>query len=350
MSEKMTDATLEERLWYIAQELGQQTGDELRAHISAVTDERDEAKRIHAANVEAGIELAKDFNRIGGIGYEVDGVFTRSRALLMETVALRERVKVLEGMHDSAEHRVDVLESRLDAIRQRAWDERAVAEAAWAAYSERKPMRPDVTGGNSRDMALAVARYILSEDASEYTVNESRPAPDGVEPVTADADPLFPERMCGPHPVVGGWGVVCILPKGHEGGHSDGTDTDEVALHAESTTADAFATVRAGMGGDALPSAYHKAREGLSLLERRMGAQEAVLQRVLAAWMAHEVTGSPTLFYDVERALTNAPPVFTPVEVRKVAEEVRAAEMKDGTGTIDPLVELLARLALLRVP
>lgn len=58
--------------------------------------ERDEARRIHAANVEAGIELAKEFNRVGGIGVEVDGVFRRARvlvALFVENKAARERAE-----------------------------------------------------------------------------------------------------------------------------------------------------------------------------------------------------------------------------------------------------------------
>lgn len=122
MSEKMTEEALSELFADVLHEWGEWREVMLRHHIAALEAElaeqkalnrrlvdeqcaltvraeqaereRDEARRIHAANVEAGIELAKEFNRVGGIGYEVDGVFRRARALLslfLDEKAARER-------------------------------------------------------------------------------------------------------------------------------------------------------------------------------------------------------------------------------------------------------------------
>lgn len=69
----------------------------LRTEMERLTRERDAALRIHAANVEAGIELAKEFNRVGGIGYEVDGVFRRARALLALFLSWKARAEAAEA-------------------------------------------------------------------------------------------------------------------------------------------------------------------------------------------------------------------------------------------------------------
>lgn len=97
--------------------------DRLSAHIAALTAERDEAKRMHAANVEAGCELAKAFDK-AKVGSPADGVFIRCRALLALVGELRERVQALEVERDDFQEQ---------ATRHHAHNVSLVAErnAAW---------------------------------------------------------------------------------------------------------------------------------------------------------------------------------------------------------------------------
>jgi hypothetical protein len=179
-----------------------------------------------------------------------------------EEHALRERVKALE--EDVADRRALAhkwktsatgLHATLAAIRQRAGD---------AAQF----MRVYQTGG-----MVAVARYIVGEDGA----GAETPAP-----------------YCDEH----------------------GASNGECATsHPEPTTAEAFATARKGIGGDALPSACHGARGAIALLERRMGELEALADSVNAGWV------------EPVPAITATPPDFTLEEVETV---VRGALTDSG--------------------
>lgn len=143
MSQKMTDETLRALLYSITHTWSAQAADDLRAHIAAVTAERDEARgaMVLAAN---------------------------------ERDALRERVREVERERDQwresryiAAGERHVAESRLSAIRQRA------GESEW------------VEGLTRKHGVHAAIRYIVGDDATAQTCGNC----EDVQPETCATHP-----------------------------------------------------------------------------------------------------------------------------------------------------------------
>lgn len=334
MSVKMTDAALDGLLRWVgwmdkSMGPGGTAEADLRAHIAALTAERDEAledaKRADTAAVRNVAELDALRERVRALERENTQHCTwREVAEARATQAARARDRAKEAVEQRHRQAQDA-ESRLAAIRQWAGDTGHLGVIAWnAAYSRETESMAEKTPR----MAEAVARYIVGDDApasSEMDGLREECGNTGIdrrgaEPIAAHADPTLPEWMCGPHPVVGGWGVVCVLPKGHEGGHSDGTETDEVAPPPEPTTAEAFAKLRGFLREDYDPEEFEALSAALSLLERRMGAALALANDVEQLGNLHSGGGVVAVSKAILATLTDAPTVFTLEDVCKAME------------------------------
>jgi hypothetical protein len=297
MSGKMTDEVLDHRLKQYGYFTNPVREAELRAHISALTAELDEKN----TDLQAQTTLTLNAH--------------------VERDALRERVKTLEArdkhLVEAATNLAterDNIASALAAIRQRAGDEasllrRAEVGAIMGAGSSEwdEDIHAEVAQRGDVDTlhgaALAVARYILGDDATG-------PSETPAERVA---------RMCAMHDarIVGGMDA---------GPEQEPRPCDVQREAPEPTTAEAFATLRhanehGGWSGEAV--------DALSLLELRMGELEALLDSVNAGWAG--------------AALTDAPSVFTLEEIRKAFRETYI-----GATTDDLLRNMVERLAALR--
>ena len=277
MSGKMSERDLEQSLTNMAAYWSSLSAGRISAHIAALTAERDEA--MHRAKLAAGAHV----EAVQRCEHNEDVVR-----------ALRERVKALEADLDDKRalaHKWKTsakgLHGHLADIRQRAGEHATVGTIALNAMS-----LPDA---EPADAGTAVARYILGEDAPAQTETPS-------ERVT---------RLCAMEArIVGGM----------------------EAHHAEPTTAEAFAEVRSLVedidAGKAVgTNNVARALSALSLLERRMGAQERVVRGVLDI----EAIQPDWLRALARSALTDVPPVSTvPAELATLiegfADEVRRAE------------------------
>jgi hypothetical protein len=359
---KMTDADADEALGQLTYGAPTTTRERLtgsiRAHIAALTAERDEAAVRHAEEIEAW----KDATGLE-CGGDPDGVTPKGLArfiagLEQERDTLRERVKVLEERvrsMDTENRRLAREERRLAAIRQRAGDYSALIRT-YAATVAKGP------GEGTRKAAVqAVARYILGEDAPAPSENEQAPdviahvlGGDGCNP-TSEMDGLRGEMAEKPEPTA--TATLGPLWNAHQEVMRNGV---------EPTTAEAFATARAGLTDAkrgatvAGERAAEHVERTLSLLERRMGEMawaldpframaevlvrmrpdapdDAVVRRTsISANSSHALTMG-----DCRRlaALTDAPPVFTLEEVEQVLrrEELGPATARRVRGALTAL-------------
>jgi hypothetical protein len=268
-----------------------QATERVRAHIAALTAERDGWERVAGTNAESAL------------------------AAQGERDALRERVQALEAwgsnVCDALDLRwqppdatlwtrlgdVTLAERLLAAIRQRAGDGVILARlargavgvpAASLANSWRE--MTDLAQQQWSNAGLAVARYLLGEDA---TGAAQEPATEqGPECATCQERGDF-ERLC-----------------------CKGPQASVSAL--EPTTAEAFATLHAVVD-DHLEhlEAVRISKAALALLERRMGAQEGALRQCAetptgCVWCGEFDHRDKCV---IRAALTDAPPVFTLEEV-----------------------------------
>lgn len=194
-------------------------------------------------------------------------------------------------------------ESRLAAIRQRAGDDSRLAEVLEQNVGK---------GGNAA--LRAVARYILGDEApSEVDGRENEDAK---------------------------WCAVC----GEVGQHKMSCrpqNREDAARHAEPTTAEAFASIKREWGHGSPASERNLGY--VSLLERRMGAQQRALEEVLK--LHHRMPGD--VISQIQAALTDASPVFTLEDVERAFGKA-SSKMRGDDTTADLLAEMLEFLTALR--
>lgn len=273
MSQKMTDEQWQEALIVHAggHTWNKYTQDDVVAHIAALTAERDGE---HAERVKC-VEARRVAN-------------TERETVERERDALRERVKALAHLErDNAS-----LRSRLAAIRKRACTIGLAQEEVRHILGEDTPAPSELDG--------------LRGEMVEQTAEEARAEleADGVDV------PAFLGR-CRETVRRARAGLTTIAP----------------------TTAVAFAKLRAEHA--AWTDDAKRVLPLLSLLERRMAAQDAALRRYLAQY---DEKGGPTPDIDILRAaLADAPPVFT-------LEEVRSVVHKLGPLSTEYVMEALAAL------
>lgn len=326
--EKMTDERLKELLYSITHTWSAKAAEELRAHIAALTAERDDSDRLARIRRE---ELEKAERMLNARNEEIDALRERVQALERDVIeqdrvitnsaiarvgrdrqiealelglraANRATVRIerilgevqavttpLSTPGELVATTVERLARRLAAIRQRAGDMDALSKvgevcaimgsprAEWDdAIHEDVRQRGDV--GTVRDVAQGVARYVLGEDGAGADVE--RICEHDVAPCTTCHPPATPEP----------------------------------------TTAEAFAAVRSEVeararelrgiaphGGRSL-----RAVSALSMLERRMGVMVTVIHNVAAFLDAEDYHDTANR---LRAALTDAPPVFTLEEV-----------------------------------
>lgn len=331
---KMTDDELRQAM-DVADALndeGTSTCHHLLAHIAALTAERDEAREaLRSMTTErdtGATHLKMAFHQIAEVAglLEPDvtpdgwGLHAAALKVLAERDALRERVTALEAEVNEQRARkrqfmkaCDTYESRLSAIRQRAGE--------------------CIASGNKSD--ARAARYILGDDAT--TPSEM----DGLRGKMAE-----PQRCVGCRAAGVDLCAKCeaeakasqdAMAAAEEMATPDPHDCDprtfgDVEPPPEPTTAEAFATVRAGRqwwadsAADA-PVGVEAWRDLalLSLLERRMGAMRRAAE--LAPHGAHcafLVSAPAPWNCDCWKAdaLTDAPEVYTREEVESACVAV----------------------------
>lgn len=269
----------------------------LEEHIAVVEAERDEAKRKYLDTLEQKGEALREVERAEA-----------------ERDALRERVEALDAGQAELFNRCQRAESTLSAIRRRAGDTMALVRV----HQEQQG-------------CASVARYIVGDGTA-------------LEATPTTVDPLHPTGRC----ACAGEGTCAWC--------CDAVRRE--AFNPEPTTAEAFATVRAVLQPLKAEGPYVRhpdALAALALLERRMGAQETALRRLL--WDDGHLKGCK----DVRRsdgecmsecalaraALVDDPPVFTletPVGFGGVPVRI-LGEATDGVGH-----EHSVRLVLCRFP
>lgn len=320
MSEKMTDEELNRALRDVAGAGLLDVAGWFRAHIAALTAERD------------------------GLKVQLDGAEERGRMIFdaknKMLDALRERVQALEADLEDKRALANMwmqsaqrLHGSLAAIRHRAGDEKrlgqecnagATGDPIWATLHpvERKRWV---------DGAGAVARYILGDDAP------LNPGAGGGE----DTSGCCYQRAggCEAHRKTAAPPEAFAHEKGLDAGVFRAEDEDPPLIlptttaRAAPTTPEAFATVRKGRewwaesAGDA-PAGVEARRDLtlLALLERRMGAQEAAIRAVLATKGANTLE-SIDAWNALRASITGAPPVFT------LEEAVNAVRSYTGSET-----------------
>lgn len=309
MHEKMTDEALHRMKARHESRLMSADEAKMWAHIAALTSERDLAM------------TQRDAKEGDVLRWERSAADMRN-----ERDALRERVKALEA-HDREtrrantwRERADAAESRLAAMRQRAEDADMLEEKAQAAYSE-----CGMGAVVMRRVSLAVARHILGDDASAPSEMS------GLEGEMADTSDM--ERADYKAPPA--------------------RDALETPTPPAPTTSEAFAATCRPLavvahGGGISTDDAHRALAALSLLERRMGAQEAAIRRLIRDAERQDSMPETTnehgermvrvqwvLVESLRAALTDAPPVFTLEEIREAL----------GRGsTVDEVVAILTAL------
>lgn len=303
MHEKMTDDDVSEALRWFA-EGAPETSGRLRAHIAALTAERDVLKVQLDSSEERGRLILEKKNEM--------------------LAALRERVTALEAEKEQwrasrfkAAQERHATESRLAAMRQRARD----GEDAMVARA-RDRFRRERSEGLGMDAALMATTI----DTANYLLGDDAPAPSEMSGLEGEMAEKWDERGC--RPSCPGW-----LNSGHT--HVEPEREEPPAAPA---TSEAFATVREGLAvlehrssGFADNKALRDSQYALSLLERRMGAQNDALREVLK--LHHRLPSD--VIAQLQAALTDAPPVFTLEEVKEAL----------GRGsTVDEVVAILTAL------
>lgn len=314
MNEKMTDEELEQALESMLKGF-MQARRKVRAHIAALTAERDALKAEMADECKAHMRLQEDAR------------------------AIRERVQALEAERDTArdagirQHKARLeAESRLAAIRTTARTLQSMSLST-------------VMGGEWNRQASALIREMAGDDARPSAPPEAFAHEKGVDAGVFDDD----DRSPTPPAVVAAAGGVGLpqLP----------------------TTPEAFATVRErfaalrgashvmhelGVESDgSVESGVAKAEAALTLLERRMGAMDAAIRAFISE---HPCTPDGCQYCKgLHATLTDAPAVLT-LEQAKALEARLGGEVPNPgeqylSGWLDALntfVQELERLTALR--
>lgn len=283
----------------------------LLAHIAAVTAERDALKAEMADECKAHMRLQDDAR------------------------SLRERVQALEGEHDREtrrantwKDRAEAAESRLAAMRKRAVDVDGFFRAArmgdaswlqrgmaWLLGDDPAPLAPSEAFTHEKGLDAGVfdeapqprARIIAHEGGQPIVLATMPPKPDPASEAFASERERF-GRIVRDEWVM--WAREQPNPKPSwlvpwEGLSEPDREVDRRI-------------------GERL------AREGASLLERRMGAMARALQMVREAHYPpsddHDTLGCQCAQCSVRDALTDAPPVFTLEEVTSVVVSVLNGE------------------------
>lgn len=293
----------------------------LLRHFAALTAERDEAlvqAKGHRLDAEALARVIKQVRAAVGIDDDdgsrhVPGLAETVRAVLSERDTLRERVRALETQVKAADRDAATWLRRLCRISQRAVDADGLGLAYAKGYADRGE-------GEHRNALGAVASYVVGEDgAGAWRCCRGLEACTEADPCTAcesvpDATPTAPTTAEHAHSYMAGCNASCPP--------------------AEPTTAEDIATVRAGISplsfDDVAPIV--RARDALSLLERRMGAMGRVLSDFVAqaphAWTVKTL-------YDFHAravaALTDAPAVYTLDDVGATCERLKGEPPHDET-------------------
>ena len=242
---KMTDDDLNEALDIMVDAGHARKVAKVRAHIAALTAERDEALVARDSFKQAAEGYLKNWN---------EEIATRD--------ALRERVQALEAENERLSRHYARLSHNLAAIRQRAGDASEMADV----YARH--------GGHMRDALAAVARYVLGEDATG-AVEGAHKLGTNSEPTTAEAFATVREAL------------ECIREDKFPG--------------AAKTGAAALALLERRMG--AMGRMIREAPHARSCdLER-----EDIDIKACSCWKAHALTDAPPVFTleEVEAAFRN---------------------------------------------
>lgn len=327
MNEKMTDEQLNVALAYTLDPYGPR----LRAHIAALTDELDAIKAEMADECKAHMRLQEDAR------------------------ALRERVQALEAQC-----------TKLAQERDAKWTTRRAAESRLAAIRAtartlQSMSLSTVMGGEWNRQASALIREIAGGDTHPLAPPEAFTHEKGL-----DAG-VFEEaaKGCGlcPGCTDENWadGDLCDAATVRDMERTDyksppAMDVLSTPTATDPTTSEAFATAQGALHSFLGLIRIHYANRtecdgsmergclsglgALSLLERRMGAQDKALRMVL------KIAGEGSMFTQGERdalrfALTDAPLVFALGEVKEALTE----HIGDLPAAVN---EVVARLTALR--
>ena len=272
----------------------------LAKYLAKMEAEREESEEL---NTRQERELDSLRERVQALEAELQDAQNDARTLEAEVVRLLEGEKTWETTATDVAAsrkrwvaRAQTAETTLAGIRQRAGD----VEGAWAAFQG---------GLSDQDGVRLVAGYILGSDAPA--------APSGQEPGCAEC----PERadfvtLCCKVPRI----VPTEMLDNPPAALPEVVARFDAVRTPEPSTAEDFATVRAGISPLAFDDAttVARAQDALLLLERRMGAKDAALRYALT--LHHRMPGD--VIQRIQAALTDAPEVFTLKEVEGAATMV----------------------------
>lgn len=312
---KMTDEALSEAMNHVAAALGHGVADELRAHIAALTAERDEAEKKRGF-AESSVKRYE--KRLGGDLRR--WVKDDPGALPFNWTPVD--VARLQSERDTLRERVTALEAENEAAQATLQDE----QAAHAETLERMSAAESGNGGADAPSeplhccgtTTGVHRKGCPTVAALAPLGMAPPSEmDGLAGEMAEASEQGPE--CAVCLERGDFARLCCNGQRQQ------------AAPAPTTPA-AFATVRRVLRGrlavvlkGATPQGPDAGEVALSLLERRMGAQDAALRKAMAEIEAGD--GDPWM--TLKAALTDAPPVFTLEEVEAAFFDVVCPDRQD---------------------
>lgn len=255
-------------------------------HIAALTAERDEAlDRAQAAESTATEN-----------GEECD--------------ALRERVRALEAENEARC-------AEMNAIRQRAGDEERIRSVSWSAHLGY------TTEDKHKSSGMAVARYILGDDAPPSEMDGTPCEGHDIGEFCGACGNTGIDRRGGPSEADGLTGEMADTRDLERTDYKapPARDVVESPTPAEPTTAEAFATARAGIDAAESPAlntgektaARRVGKAALSMLERRLGAMGRAGRAVVDAFSESSatLTQRSEAMDALEDVLTDASEVYT---------------------------------------
>lgn len=294
MHEKMTDVEFEALKRSIHARLASEPERRLLAHIAALTAERDDWKQAHDTRKANHETLGKLFREACD---ERDALRERVQALEAEIERLKHNTREAQQYASEAVEERNAAESHLAAIRQRMMGPGALLRL--------KDRLVDVWL-RTPEAPVDAMMFAVAQEAARYVVGE---------------DAVGAEQETEPSPAQQDW---------------DGQHPHDAPEAPEPTTAEAFATVREGILDT--ESAAHPALAALSLLKRRMGAQEAAIRKAVKHFKdEYPEDAVHRALPALESALTDAPPVFTLEEVETAVHAVLGKGSRDGASIVSAL-------------
>jgi hypothetical protein len=396
--EKMTDEELAEAYRLLLSgnaESRRVAAEQVAAHIAALTAERDaalakvtRAEANHAAIqgslTETRVERDALRERVQALEHDVKGygelMLLLGDAMGMGSVtgmALVERARRLVKARDAMDRerneaalRMEAAESRLSGILQWARADPTTPDAEWwegygdAQLEVRGLLGEDApkAGGCVWNQCTAASNDCLGgcRSKQEHDQYHRRAVAEEAErcpgPATCTCRPGHRRTDC--PALVGAPSFPCCGGSDeHPPAHTQDCSTRETP--SEPSTAEAFATVREQLSAHApcSPFSSHQRSvaaglDALSLLERRMGAQQRALRQGISALdsllgdsdLPDDIRPGVLAMQAMRAALTSSPPVFTIEEVEKAVNYAIEIDAPTRRGVLRTLRDYLAAI------